>query len=254
LERRDGAISFELEKRAQSARVGYPNRQRHGVQRRQGDPRFEERIPTGFPSTTCRTCLAGRQFDIVMFRAVYYYLREPDQSPRGSGRRVAEARWRNTASRSECPALFRRTWKATPSTRKRSPFSGQVGYPAHASVLSQATYQPGENWFIPNVACVQGLDAGCRLRNRVARASGRDSSVNGQRLIATCTRTDAGLSPEHTVTGDRLAQVVRSGNVRGQRTGRPRPRRQLGASPVDDVRLPNVTLRTPVSVIVAAFS
>ncbi|MHC4176770.1 MAG: class I SAM-dependent methyltransferase [Planctomycetota bacterium] len=142
--------------------------------------------------------LLEEKYDVVVFRAVYYHLKNP------IGAFEAIAQIMNPGAvlcvEGECLLYYAERLDGREATDSQAlkAIKRLAGSDIPVTLCYPGTYKRGENWFIPNLACFQGWMRAAGLEIQRHRFW-EDRSLNGQRLIAIARRTDAPQIVEHTV-------------------------------------------------------
>lgn len=165
--------------------------------------------------------LAGQEFDVILFRAVWYHLKNPIGAFEAISRISAPGAI--LCSEGEILRYYAEDMSGKPIDSALMEQLADLDVPI--TLCYPGTYKGGENWFVPNVACFRGWMTACGF-DIVQDRIWEDHSLNGQRLIVTCLRTTNDIAVEHTVLGkgwrkqtDDTSKVVKGQLIRNSRLG-----------------------------------
>lgn len=206
----DGALTFELERRGATVvatDIQDPDATAFNVARKLLGSSVEYIQASVYDLPN----IFGAEFDVIIFRAVYYHLKNPFGAFEAIGR-IAKL---DAVLCTEGEGL--RFYAET--------LTGHPSYDATIRVIAEwdipvmlyypGNYKSGENWNVPNFACFKGW----------MQASGFDISqdsvwedrdINGQRFKVTAIRNSNSLSVEHSVLPKGWRSQVAGEVVKGQ--------------------------------------
>lgn len=204
----DGAFAFELEKRGArtvATDIQDPNNTGFNAAKEILGSSIEYLQASVYELPKLLTL----KFDIVLFRAIYYHLKNPI----GAFEAIQSIMSDNGLAfiEGECLLYYAET------TDDKPVFDGIIKQIASSNIpvtlCYPGTYKKGENWFVPNLACFEGWLAASGLtllRHRFWEDRSTPSS-SGQRIIAVAER-NVGSAPktEHSVLGHHWRRRIES--------------------------------------------
>ncbi len=215
----DGALTFELERRGGTvlaADIQHPDATAFNTARTILGSKVDYLQASVYDLPDL---LAGQEFDVVIFRAVWYHLKNPIGAFEAISR--ISAAGAILCSEGEILRYYAEDMSGHPID---SSLIGQLAdLDVPITLCYPGTYKGGENWFVPNVACFRGWMTACGFEI-VQDRIWEDHSLNGQRLIVTCVRTTNNIAVEHTVLDkgwrkqtDSTSKVVKGQLIRNSR-------------------------------------
>lgn len=207
----DGPLSFEMERRGAkviAADIQDPDATAFNTARKILGSKVEyvQASVYDLPS------ILSEPFDIVVFRAVYYHLKNPLGAFEAISRIMKEGALLCTEG--EALVFYAEDLQGKPvfndphiAALANSDIPMMLFYPGN--------YKSGENWNVPNFACFKGWMQANSLEV-VQKRIWEDRDINGQRLIVTARRTSAEIAVEHSVLDKGWREHAEGEVVKGQ--------------------------------------
>ena len=189
----DGPISFELERRGAkviAADIQDPASTAFNVAKKILGSKIEYVQASVYDLPNLFT----NQFDIVIFRAVYYHLK----NPYGAFEAISQISAPNATLCAEGEALVFYAETLDGKPRYDDMIRQMADWDVPLMLFYTGNYKSGENWNVPNFACFKGWMIGAGfdiIKHRVWE----DREINGQRFIVTCQRNLNNVLVEHSV-------------------------------------------------------
>jgi SAM-dependent methyltransferase len=206
----DGPITFELERRGAkviATDIQDPDATGFNVARRVLGSKAEYVQASVYDLPD----VFAAQFDVVVFRAVYYHLKNPFGAFEAIGRITRENGLLCTEG--EALRFYAETLEGKPRFDEALRLLAEWDIPV--MLFYPGNYKSGENWNVPNLACFKGWMQASGFDITKQRIW-EDFEINGQRLIVSAKRNANEVAVEHSVLKKGWRNEARGEVVKGQ--------------------------------------